>query len=560
VSLTKANPEDAAVHVLLNGEIWNFSELKAEIGRPVGSEIELVREGYLRHGIDYVARLDGMFCLAILDRTQRRLYFARDPVGIKPAFFAYSEFEGRLTFASDIKPLVNDPSFDARINQNYLINTATVGYSDYDDCLIGGIRQLAPGHYLQADLGTRGVVDCQLARFDLRTTEDFGNEYDQLDAQLHLLERAIAKRARHKDSSQIGLLLSGGIDSSLMAFIAGRLGLEGIVCFHLGPPGTEDHKWAKWVAAQAGYPLEHIQPHPADVLKNLPRYCYQLSGQQGYVAPVFAEAIRRSHPDMKIVLCGEGSDELYGGYHWYADSVQTVNRVLRRLTHVEGSTALIDAFRSRFEGDLTAASATEALIEFCLGPQLVNNHLLPLDHGFMAHGIELRVPFLDLENVRFARRISISRKVHEGRTKVILKALITRCFSVPDDFVWRRKVGFPASIPPAILDVDALARALIPVRWRENHPYRGWLRSAFDMMWFDLACLVLPHGNREFCEAIRTIDLYSEANKELIQSFLEHPRARIGASHITGSEGAVRPRERSSRATQPERATFSDHA
>lgn len=515
-SLADANPRDSAVVVLMNGEIWNFSELNAEFKVPVNTEFELIRQGYLKYGIDYIARLDGMFFLAILDTTRRVLYFARDVVGIKPAFFIQFDQVRSLVAASDIKPLCNYPGFELRINQNYLINNYVFSYSDYDDCLVGGIRQIPPGQYLRADLTDPERIHCSSVSYRDAPSTQLCAPSSILDAQLDLLERAVGKCVGHKDCSEVGLLLSGGIDSSVIAMVARRLGVDGLVCFYAGLRGTDDYHWASWVAQQTGYELQHIEPVSLDVMKGLPRYCYELSGEKGIVASILANEIKRQFPAIKIILCGEGSDELYGGYRWYTESRRTRTRIQARAAEFQRTTPLIHQFENVVGDCASSDEGARRLIDFFLGPQLVNNHLLQLDHGFMAHGIELRVPFLDASNVEFARQLPLHEKISPGRTKAILKELISTVFSVPRDFVDRPKTGFPSSMPRAILDLESLAQALIPTRWRYSHPFAETFRTGFEMMWFDLSCLVLLNGTLQPRDDIAILDIYSSENAATI--------------------------------------------
>lgn len=516
-SIGEANPDDESVLILLNGEIWNYAELRSQFDGPIRSEYELIRTGYLRHGIDFVSRLDGMFFLAILDRRNGELFFARDPVGIKPAFFFCSEDRKSLMFASDVKPICAHPGIDLRINENYLVNQSVFSYSDYEDNLVAGVRQIPPGHFIHAALRDNDRIELQLKTFDSHISQSVQQDADPIAAQLHILEQAIDKRCRHRDSSAVGLLLSGGIDSSLIAFVARRLGLDDLICFYLGDRDTEDHRWASWVAEQNGYRLEHVQPRSADMLRSMPWYCYELSGEKGFVACVLASEIRRSHPEIKIVLCGEGSDELYAGYYWYLNTRHTIDTIRTRLTSRTPVTALIHRFDTLMRGAQDASDELERLIAFLQGPQLVNNHLLQLDHGFMAKGIELRVPFLDLANVSFARSLPIERKVHANRTKTILKDVMSTAFLVPDRFLERRKTGFPSSLPPSMIDMQSFAEAIVPSQWRENHRWRRHFQTAFDMMWFDLSCLVLFQRGRPSPESVAITQMYLPDNIEAMQ-------------------------------------------
>lgn len=521
VILSSTNPSENDVIVLLNGELWNFDDLAVEFERQdLLTEHDLIRRGYLAHGINYVSRLNGIFLIVIIDRSRKEAFFVRDPLGVKPAFYHHDPEQDALVVSSEIKAIVGFDRFTPELNVNYLRNQALLHFSDFNDCIVAGVRQIPPHHYLRVHLGSPGTSSYLLTRYESHVLKWMTPGPDVAGEQLALLEKAVLKQYTHAESYPIGLLLSGGVDSSLLAFVARRLGLENIVCFFMGSSQNADFEWAKKVARLVGYRLEHIRPSAPEVIRELARYCHNLSGESGYIGMHFSDRVRRMYPDMKVVLCGEGADELYGGYTCYTEPLRYFHNLKRRLPHGKEDTAFMMHVREIMASVGGSESAMQALFEFFQSEQLVNNHLLQLDHAFMANGIELRVPYLDLENVAFVRGLPLSYKVSGSCCKVILKNLLSKISNITDgDFMARDKLGLPSALPSSLVDVEDYAEAIIPTAWAETHPYRRWFASHFQMMWFDLAYLLLVEHRGQTPDGVSTHELYSPIKRAAQQIY-----------------------------------------
>jgi asparagine synthase (glutamine-hydrolysing) len=512
--LTSFNPIEQPVIVLFNGEIWNFNDLAGKFDSLlITSEYELIRQGYLASGINFISRIDGVFFIAIIDRSTNNAFFVRDPMGVKPGFYHHSSEKLIFTASSDIKTISGLSEYFPFLNIDYLQNNSIFHFSDYKHNILEGVRQIPPQHYVRVDFGRQNELEIKTVRFESKFLIGSFARPPSIENQLEILEQAVLKRYNHAEVYPVGLLLSGGIDSSLLAFVSKRLGIEAIVCFYLGSPNSDDYLWARTVSKKTGYRLRHIQPKASDIIRLLPKYCFDLSGNTGFVAPYLSYHIKLMYPQMKVLLCGEGADELYGGYTCYSDPLYYLSCLVKRIERSIWPTALIDKAKAMAENAENLKDAASRVFKFYLEEQLVNSHLVPLDHGFMANSLELRLPFLDLMNVKFARDLPLTKKVSNTCQKKILKDLLAQVFGMRDDkFLNRKKIGFPSAIPPGIVNLDNYAEARIPTWWAEMHPYRPLFRSFFEMLWFDLSSLIFARNSETSPGELDMAAIYSTGN------------------------------------------------
>jgi asparagine synthase (glutamine-hydrolysing) len=235
-------------------------------------------------------------------------------------------------------------------------------------------------------------------------------------------------------------MLSGGIDSSLLVFLAKRLKLEGLVCIYTGSSNSEDWQWAQRVARIAGYPIIRIALNRASI-GALPEACYYLSGV-GSVLYFISKAIRSELRDIKVVWCGEGADELYGGYYYYATPNHVFDAIKRRAIQARQTTSMIERALVFIRDAENFSTEAECLLSLNLNEQLVNGHLVPLDFAFMANSMELRVPFLDQRVVQLAASLPSQHKVGPRDQKPLLKEVLRRISGIEDPtFYDRKKLG-----------------------------------------------------------------------------------------------------------------------
>ena len=364
--------------IIVNGEVYNHREIRAALPDSrfrTSSDSEAILQLYLRAKQETVSQLDGMYAFVLRDGDD--LYVGRDPLGIKPLYMGRRG--GGWCFASEIKALL--------------------GFAD-------AITEFPPGTTFHT---TRGFEKFYEVPDDL--PEDFSP--DQACAELRAtLERAVVKRLM--SDGPIGVLLSGGLDSSVIAAIA-RRHVDKLHTFAVGVEGSPDLEAARYVAAVLGTTHHEYLLAVEAVVADLSRILYHLESfdqdlVRSGVPCYFAAQLAAEH--VKVVLTGEGADELFAGYSYYKRYLDpvTLHAELRR--------------------------------SVCA---LHNINLQRLDRLTMAHGVEGRVPFLDLEIVSLAQRIGPHLKLRgRSRDRVVDKWVLRMACQglLPDEIVWREKEQF----------------------------------------------------------------------------------------------------------------------
>jgi asparagine synthase (glutamine-hydrolysing) len=513
---------DGAACLCYNGEVYNFvelfDELKAHGHRPrTHSDTEAVLLAYARWGLDFPDHLNGMFAVALWDATRRRLVLARDRLGIKPLY--YAETRDGIAFASEMKALVGLAGVDDALDHEALDEYMALGYVVNPRSLLRGVRKLEPGTVLTVE------EDGRIERrryWQLAFRPDPGpSERDWQDRLRSLFEDAV--RLQLRSDVPLGVLLSGGVDSTAIAATVSRLqaGGHGVDTFCAGvdvPGAANEFEFARLVSRAIGsrHHEERLDPD---------RYGALLveAGRildEPLVEPLVAQLLgvcRLARRHVTVVLSGEGSDETWLGYSAYrwmhgievgqrlvpgavlrrlpallqkaAPRLPLSARAAKHLGHLAEplerrylglsffDTALKDrVYSEELRAELRGRDARESvrrLYDAAGGPEdmsrmaavdcrawLVDNTLLRSDLLSMAASLELRVPFLDHRLVELAAQVPASLKVRPREGKVLLKrALADR---LPPEIARRPKVGFPT--PAAALfrgSFGAAARELL---------------------------------------------------------------------------------------------------
>ncbi|WP_320068458.1 asparagine synthetase B family protein [Micromonospora sp. RTGN7] len=363
-----------------NGEVFNHHELRAELtrlGHPFRSEsdIEVLLAAFLTWGEDAVRRLRGEYAFVVVERATGRAYLARDPLGVKPLY--WSRVPGCLHLASEVKALVGHGA---------------------------PVCEVPPGHHGWAEPGG----DVRLRPYvDLLTLGEGLPMVDDPDEAALLVRAALTDSIRMRVDTDLplGVVLSGGLDSSLALVHAHQMH-PNCVAVTVGVPESPDVAYARRLAADLGVPHEVVELRPRDVRLADVREAIRISELTEYGdiinAVVSVPIFRRLRElGVRVVLTGDGSDELFGGYPMY---------------HQVGPERARRLFLHRIRN-------------------LCRTELQRVDRASMGHGVEARVPFLDLSVVELAMRLPLELKLREGREKWIVR----RAFAdVLPDYVLRR--------------------------------------------------------------------------------------------------------------------------
>jgi asparagine synthase (glutamine-hydrolysing) len=363
-----------------NGEVFNYRLLQAELAalgrRPRSdSDTEVVLEAFLQWGEAAVSRLRGEFAFAIADRAEGRVYLARDPLGVKPLY--WSRGGGCLRVASEVKALVDA---GAQVNE------------------------VPPGHHGWAG----STMEPQLAPYvDLMKLGESQPPVEDPDKAAKLVRAALEDsiRVRVDTDLTVGVILSGGLDSTLTLLHVREMHPD-CVAFTVGVPTSQDLAYARRLTRELGVAHEVIEVAPRDIGLAEIREAIRLSELTEYGdiinAVVSVPLMRRIHEiGVKVVLSGDGSDELFGGYPMYYRAGPTEARRL-----------FLHKIRN-----------------------LCRTELQRLDRVSMGHGVELRVPFLDLSLVELAMRLPRGFKQRDGQEKWILREAFS---DVLPDYIRRR--------------------------------------------------------------------------------------------------------------------------
>ncbi len=475
-----ASNEVGDVTAVVNGEIYNYRELRAELlaaGHRFRGEgdVEVVPHLYEEHGDAFVERLRGMFALALYDERRDRLLLARDRLGIKPLYLA--EIDGALAFASELAPLLALGACD-RPDGPALADYLALGYVTGEATGLAGIRRLLPGRLLSREHG--------------RTSE---REYWRpeppppggRDVESTLSE---AVRLHLRSDVPLAVLLSGGLDSSLLAALAAAELDEPLRTFSVGFADAEyDERGPARVVAEAiGSRHEELLVETA-LADDLPAIAVSLEQPLADPAAIPLHYLCRAvASEVKVALAGDGGDEVFGGYSRYAWDARAARlgrllptgllaRALARLPHGSGRKDVVrraakllrhaakpeaeryfswfsllpddgvapaDAFARLFDEAPAGLTPLGRLQHVDLRSMLADDLMLKADKLSMAHSLELRVPFLDHEVVRTGLFAPDSDKVRGVRTKVALRRLVAQ--RLPAAIARRPKQGFDVPI------------------------------------------------------------------------------------------------------------------
>jgi len=450
--------EPGGVALVANGEIYNYVELRAElhgVNFRTNSDCEPPLHLYRRHGLDFVDKLRGMYALALHDPKAGYLVLARDPFGIKPLY--YAETAQGLAFASEPRALLAAGLVERAIEPGPRTELLELQFTTRRDTIFPGIKRVLPGEMIVAADG-RIVERRRRAALPSKGPADW-SEASALD----YLENALLDSVAVHQRSDVpyGMFLSGGIDSSALLALMARLNTRPVVALTAYFPNTSvaDERAAAQAAARA-VGAEHIEvPVTADDFwAVLPKVAAAMDDPAADYAcvPTFRLAERAREIGLKVVLSGEGGDELLAGYGRYRNIMRPWwlgGRAMRRKGIFEG----LGVLRTRTVGwrdGIAAAEATErtggrtrlqvAQAVDC-ADWLPNDLLTKLDRCLMAHGVEGRTPFLDPVVAEVAFRLPDRLKIRERRGKWLLRRWLDRALPAAQAFGPKRGFTVPVA-------------------------------------------------------------------------------------------------------------------
>lgn len=505
--------EDRTVWITFNGEIYNHLEQRAPLvarGHDFKSrsDTEVILHAYEEYGPSCVSRLDGMFAFALWDERRHELLIARDRLGKKPLY--YTTAGGRFLFASEIKALLQHPDVARDIDPIGLDSFLTFSNTPAPLTLFKNIFKVPAAHRLRCQSDGTVRMERYWSPWD-DAPWPAANGAESVVRVRELIERAVAKRLM--SDVPIGAFLSGGLDSSTNVALMSRLTSEPLRTFSIGFEGFgeadnfHDLPYARAVAQRFGCEHEETTITAADCQRTVPQLVFQQDEPIGDPAclPMHFVAQAAKQRDVKVVLVGEGSDEVFGGYPDMTHLIGSHDGIWRRLRRLPHAARLglfhaarmtgvddgradvlrrlasgepfywgLDVVFSDFEKrrlyragrapnrDSSAAAVVSGYYrelsrhrpnaDFLqqmsyveLSNRLPELLLMRVDKLCMAQSLEARAPFLDHELVSYALSLPQHAKISGGETKKVLKQAVADI--LPAEIVHRKKQGFRVPLP-----------------------------------------------------------------------------------------------------------------
>ena len=477
--------EDKNIVVMFNGEIYNFKELREELEKlnhkfATNSDTEVIVHGYEEYGTDLFSKLRGMFGIIIYDKKNKTLVGARDYFGIKPVY--YYNHKGLFMVGSEIKSFLSHPDFKKELNNKVLGLYLSYGTNHLEETFFKYTNKLKPGHYF---IYKNGKIDIKSYFKPCYEKENNGYEYYE-----KLVKETLESSIKYHQISdvEVGSYLSGGVDSSYVVSLAKpnktfTVGFEG--------KGFSEIEYAKSLSEH--FNVKHYSKVITgdeffDILPTIQYHCDEPSANVSTVPLYFLSKLARSQ--VKVVLSGEGADEIFGGYNEYNDSKiekiylslplfirSGIAKVIKPLHYFKGKHTLIkygkdiskryynktemflpeeipEILNKKYISDVSPYDLCKPFHDETKGENdilrkmyidlnfwLPNDILLKADKMSMANSVELRVPFLDKEVWNISKKLPTKYMVHDGQTKYIFRKVAEKV--IPEEWAKRRKLGFP---------------------------------------------------------------------------------------------------------------------
>jgi asparagine synthase (glutamine-hydrolysing) len=500
--------EDSKSVIVFNGEIYNYRELAAELAAAglecrTHSDTEVILNLYRLHGPGLLGRLRGMFAFAIWDRQRQELFLARDRIGIKPLYYLHND--KAFVFASEIKAIAASRCSSLTVNRRSLTGLMRFLVVPQPDTIFSDIHKLEPGRYLR--IAKDGTIEEKVYWQPLSSSEtnDDGNEGQWIEDLTTRLQESV--NYHMVADVPVGAFLSGGLDSSAVVTLMRKLApQQQLNTFSIGFPGLNEYdeeRFAKQVATlnSANHLSDTLDRNFLDDIDTIAWHLDEPFAIHSAYATYYlaAHAARKT----KVVLTGDGGDELFAGYEGYKNDaylkteafqtgmglafslLNSVGRIsgsnnrgfLRALTGLRrrlGSEGLryseqisqnnlfanslafnkelfypaIDDWKqnlvARYYDELETSDRLLRKLYTEYKTRLVDEMLMKVDRMTMAHSLEARVPLLDHHLVEFAFRVPSSLKLQETRGKLQGKYLLKKAMEphLPEDIIYRKKQGF----------------------------------------------------------------------------------------------------------------------
>ncbi|MBB2896467.1 N-acetylglutaminylglutamine amidotransferase [Pseudomonas sp. AS2.8] len=456
---------ELGLSMVFNGAIYNYPELRSELEAKgysfhSGGDTEILLKAYHAWGKAMLPKLNGMFAFAIWERDSGRLFIARDRLGIKPLYLSFTD--KRLRFASSLPALLEAGDIDTRIDPvalNHYLNFHAVVPAPRT--ILQGVQKLPPATWMTVDASgqqhqeTWWNLDYGPREDERRYTLD-----DWAERVLHGLKDAVAIRQRA--AREVGVLLSGGVDSSLLVGLLHDSGVKDLLTFSIGfeDAGGErgdEFQYSDLIANHYGTRHHQLRIAEDEIIQQLPRAFSAMSEPMvSHDCIAFYLLSREVSKHCKVVQSGQGADELFAGYHWYpqvhgaADPFAAYRAAFFDRDYAQYAATVQAGVRLEEDAAETfvrqhfakpgASAGVDKALRLDSTVMLVDDPVKRVDNMTMAWGLEARVPFLDYRLAELSARIPAEFKLGDGG-KQVLKAAARKV--IPQEVIDRPKGYFP---------------------------------------------------------------------------------------------------------------------
>ncbi len=486
---------DNSIYLVLNGEIYNYKELKEILHREgfvfkSNSDTEVLLYCYVKWGFDCLDKINGMFSFAIYDKNIRKIFLARDRAGEKPLYYYHKN--KTIQFSSEIKGLLADKKIPREIDHSSLKSFLSIGYTTGSSSIFSNIEKVEPGCFLIFDLESGKIQANQYWNFPKQKRKKNQKDYNILLNEFEaIFQNAVSKQL--VSDVPLGILLSGGLDSSLITAMASR-SVKNIKTFTVKfskSKSFDESLHAKLISEFYG--TEHYELEAGNIDKDI----FQKLSKQFDEPIIDLSMIPTSlvcslvKDQCTVALGGDGGDELFGGYNYYRrsaflkfyfswiskylriplskiisrllhhdskgmnwiqyfgkDFIEDIDLVLRKFDHYQMNTLFKNLFKDQYilnenfliidkkDNDLQSTLTKMDFKNF-----LPNDILVKTDRASMMHSLEVRAPFLDKNMIEFAyKEVPSDAKFSHKNTKIFLKDFAKKI--LPPNFDFNRKQGF----------------------------------------------------------------------------------------------------------------------
>lgn len=486
--------EEKDIAIVFNGEIYNYVELREELKNKnhkfiTSSDTEVLVHGYEEWGHELTKKLRGMFAFAIWNMKEKELYCARDGWGIKP--FYYYKNNNTLMFASEIKAFLDHPDFEKEFNEEILSAYLCFNSTPTEETFFKGVKRLEPGHQL--------IYKNNELKIEKFFELEFKETDKDMDTIIEEIDKAMKDSVKHHEIAdvEVGSFLSSGIDSSYLVSIARP---DKTYTVGYDNPKYDEISYAKDLTKKLGITNKSKKITKKEYIKEFPKIMYHMDeplADPSAIALYFVAQIAAE--DVKVVMSGEGADELFGGYNTYREEIdqdwymkipyfirhaascvaglfpevrgfnfiwrrgqklENYNIGLGRVFRDEEAMKIVKCRNQLHTRDIVAPfyenykdnsnMVKRQVIDFYFW--LVRDFLHAVDRNTMMFGLEARTPFLDKEVYEVARQLPTSAKINKETTKPALRLAAKKV--IPNESYKKKKLGFPVPLREWIREDD----------------------------------------------------------------------------------------------------------